>query len=353
MLKIYNQLCDYDFFLPPELIATQAPAERSSARLMCLTKNQNIEHDFFYNLINYLKPHDLLVLNNTKVMKARIYAFKESGANVEILLVRPTGENRWAALLNSRALKNGTKIFLDNHKNYIEIIQKSTEEPDLYEMSSSCDLAEYARKYGEMPLPPYFNRKAESIDEHRYQTVYAREQEWGAVAAPTAGLHFTNEHMNKLKEHGIDFAEITLNVGPGTFLPIRVNNIDEHRMHNEYFICDDKTAHMLNNARAHKRRIIAVGTTVLRVLEHIMLKAHAKNSKLFFPCADKTALFIKPGHNFLAIDALITNFHTPKSTLFVLVSALLGRERAMSAYNEAIEKRYRFFSYGDSCYFEL
>jgi S-adenosylmethionine:tRNA ribosyltransferase-isomerase len=357
MHEIDSQLSDYDFTLPPELIATRALEERSASKLLCLGKDdKHPTHDVFSNLEKYLKSGDVLVVNNTKVMKARIYAYKATGGRVEILLVRPHAEGRWAALMNgSGPFLPGMKLSLGavGHPDSLEVIARLKEEPGLYEIFSACDLAKHARQVGEMPLPPYFGRKADDNDEQRYQTVYALDQTWGAVAAPTAGLHFTQEHLEKLASQGIILAQTTLHVGPGTFLPIRVDNIADHKMHVEYFSMNEETALVLNQARQRKSRIVVVGSTALRVVEQVMLWAHEKNSQDFFACEGKTSLFIRPGYKFLACDAMITNFHIPRSTLFVLIAAVVGRERALAAYEEAISRKYRFFSYGDACYFEM
>lgn len=357
MSNLHNQLSDYDFALPPELIATRALDDRALSRLMCLSKDDSYPtHDVFSNLGKYLKPGDVLVVNNTKVMKARIYAFKPTGGRVELLLVRPHALGSWVALMSGLGnFRPGMKLSLGavDKQNWVEVIGKIEDEPGLYEIFSSCDLSEYARASGEMPLPPYFGRKADEKDELSYQTVFAREDTLGAVAAPTAGLHFTQEHLEKLAQAGIKLAQTTLHVGPGTFLPIRVDNIDDHKMHSEYFSMSEETALLLNEAKILGSRIVVVGSTALRVVEQVMLWASQKNSDQFFACEGKTSLFIRPGYKFLACDAIITNFHVPRSTLFVLISAIIGRERALAAYEEAIRQRYRFFSYGDACYFEM
>lgn len=357
MQDAYNQLSDYDFVLPSELIATRALEDRGASRLLCLGKEDNSPtHDVFLNLGKYLRPGDVLVVNNTKVMKARIYAFKATGGRVEILLVRPHAQGSWVALMNgSGPFLPGMKLSLGavGHQDCVEVVARLEEEPGLYEIISSCDLAKYARHVGEMPLPPYFGRKADENDEQSYQTVYAQEEAWGAVAAPTAGLHFTQRHLEKLAKQGVKLAQTTLHVGPGTFLPIRVDNINDHKMHTEYFSMNEETALMLNQARKSGARIIVVGSTALRVVEQVMQWANQKNSQEFFACEGRTSLFIRPGYKFLACEAIITNFHVPRSTLFVLISAIVGRERALAAYEEAILRKYRFFSYGDACYFEI
>jgi len=357
MSKMHTQLSDYDFALPSELIATRALDDRAASRLLCLGKDDIYPtHDVFSNLEKYLKPNDILVVNNTKVMKARIYAFKPTGGRVEILLVRPHAEGSWVALMNGAGpFRPGIRLSLGPapQENWIEVIGKLEHEPGLYEIFSSCDLSNYARECGEMPLPPYFGRKADEKDELSYQTVFAREDTLGAVAAPTAGLHFTHEHLAKLAHAGIKLAQTTLHVGPGTFLPIRVDNIADHKMHTEYFSMSEETALLLNETRKAGARIVVVGSTALRVVEQVMLWAVERNSKDFFACEGKTSLFIRPGYKFLACEAIITNFHVPRSTLFVLISAIVGRERALAAYEEAIRCKYRFFSYGDACYFEM
>lgn len=349
-----EMLKDYDFVLPQELLATEALEDRTSARLLRLgLGNSRPIDDIFKNIGAYLSPGDVLVINNTKVMKARIKAYKKSGGLVEILLVRPLAlEGTWAALMNGRGpFLPGTK--LDIGPGEITVHEKIAEEPGLYHLHSELDLAAYAEAHGELPLPPYMGRKAKAKDEEHYQTVYARSTCWGAVAAPTAGLHFSTELLHALSLAGVNIVESTLHVGPGTFLPIRVEAITDHVMHKEWFSLNEKAAQSLNNARQQKKRIIAVGTTALRVIEQVMHEARHQGHQDFFACTGTTALFIKPGYKFLAADGLITNFHLPRSTLMVLVAAVLGYERALKCYEHAIKEGYRFYSYGDACFFDM
>lgn len=348
-----NRLSDYDFYLPKELIATTPLLERGSSRLCAFRKTSlSPEHDEFCNIDRYLKPGDVLVINNTKVMKARIYAYKKSGGKVEILLVRPLEHGVWTALLNGKGYLVGETLSLDTGVQ-IEVIRKIEEEPGLYVLRSGVDLGDYAKNSGEMPLPPYFGRKADAADDIFYQTIFATDTTLGAVAAPTAGLHFTPELLAKLAERSIGVVETTLHVGPGTFLPVRCENIDDHKMHSEFFSLSAETAQALNQARAHGNRIIVVGTTAMRVVEQSMQWAHERGENFFSACQGQTKIFIRPGYRFLGCDAIITNFHVPKSTLLMLVAAVIGRKRILKTYEEAVAKQYRFFSYGDACYFEI
>ena len=352
-----EKLSDYDYFLPSELIATAPREDRHSSRLLRLAKGAKAPlHDQFVNIDTYFAPGDVLVVNNTKVMKARISARKSSGGRVHILLVRPLPNGNWSALMNGRGpFLPGVKLSLgagiDN--NFIEVVGKSALEPGLYELSSNTNLFLFAESAGQMPLPPYFGRDARPEDEIGYQTIFAKGENWGAVAAPTAGLHFSDYMLEKLRKKGVHIKELTLHVGPGTFLPIRVENIADHRMHKEWFSLSEDTACALNRAKAQGNRVIAVGTTSLRVLEQVMSWASIQNSNQFYPCDGVTELFIKPGFRFQAADGLLTNFHLPRSTLLVLVSAVLGRERALAAYEEAVKLKYNFFSYGDLCFFDM
>ncbi len=348
-----DQLSDYDFLLPKELIATKPLLQRGSSRLMALVHNEaKPRHDYFKNIGDYLQAGDLLVVNNTKVMKARLYAYKKTGGRVEILLVRPLEHGVWAALINAKSglFEPGTELKLDHH--IITLLGKTPE--GLYICNCvTADLASLALAYGELPLPPYFGRKADSTDEILYQTIFASDQTLGAVAAPTAGLHFTDQLLAELAQKNINLVETTLHVGPGTFLPVRSNNISEHIMHEEYFSLSEDTAHALNQARREHRRIVVVGTTAMRVVEQVMQWALKQGHANFFACQDKTGIFIRPGYQFLGCDALISNFHVPKSTLLMLVCAVAGYQRLLNAYHEAIEQNYRFFSYGDACYFDI
>jgi S-adenosylmethionine:tRNA ribosyltransferase-isomerase len=345
----------YDFNLPPHLIATDALLDRSACRLMYLGQNSlKPTHDIFKNIGTYLRPTDVLVVNNTKVMKARIYAYDDAGKRIELLLARPLPNGRFSALIYARSARmvgGVLQLYAGDHAHQLKIVAEHANENGVYEIESDIDLAHYAASFGEIPVPPYFRRVAQESDDINYQTVYAKHL--GAVAAPTAGLHFTEDLLKNLQDMGISVVETTLHVGPGTFLPIRSNNIENHRMHAEYFVMDETCAQALNRAKNNKQRIIAVGSTAMRVLEHVMLEAVANKQNGFFPCEGETSIFIRPGHQFLACDGIITNFHIPRSTLILLVSAVAGRERVFQAYHEAINLNYRFYSYGDACFFEV
>lgn len=339
------KLSDYDFDVPKELIAMKPLAKRSSSRLLRVTQN-DVAHKNFSDLVDYFSAGDTLVVNNTKVIKARFFVYKKSSALIEVFLLGKE-ENFYKVLIKN--LGNHKQLFFDlaNNKNYIEIHDKLAD--NSYLISSNIDLLKYVENNGSIPLPPYINRDSDEQDTNTYQTIFAKDQYAKAVAAPTAGLHFDDEIIAKLQNKGVIIAQVTLHVGLGTFFPIRTENINEHIMHKEHFIMSDECANALNLARANKRKIIAVGTTSLRTLEQV---ASLGNNK-FIACEGETSLFIKPPFKFLAADGLITNFHLPKSSLFILVSTILGKERALSIYQEAIKQEYRFFSYGDACYLDI
>lgn len=349
-----DQLASYDFDLPKELIATAPPKNRGESRLLCLLKHeQQTRHDQFKNIGSYLRPGDVLVINDTKVMKARLHAYKPTGGHMEILLCRPRADGTWEALLKGCGKNALGKTFLLGSLSGPQgsIVAKMGDEEHGFVIKADIELCDYAESYGEIPLPPYMGRDASESDGINYQTVYAKEL--GAIAAPTAGLHFTKEHLENLSAQGIAIASVTLHVGAGTFLPIRHDNIADHSMHKEWFRLDEACAHTLNQARKTGGRIIAVGSTAMRSLEQAMAWMHEQGHNNFQPCSGETQFFIRPGHKFLACDALITNFHTPRSTLMVLVCAVAGYERITAAYKEAIAQRYRFFSYGDACFMEV
>jgi S-adenosylmethionine:tRNA ribosyltransferase-isomerase len=338
----------YDYHLPEHLIATTPKNKRGDSKLLVLKASDTSPvHDYFSNITNYLIPGDVLVINNTKVRKARIKAFKPTGGHVEILLSKPLPSG-FSALIN-RKIPANTRLRLSD-KYFVTVIGP-LEEPGSYHIESDFDLGQFAENHGEMPLPPYMKRKANPKDEIAYQTIFAKEL--GAVASPTAGLHFTKELLESLNKKDIQIVETTLHVGPGTFLPIRTENILEHKMHKEIFFMDDKASKTLNQAKKDKRRIIPVGSTAMRVIEQVMHNALENNHDEFFACSGVTELFIKPGYEFLASSGIITNFHVPRSTLLVLVSAIIGRDNVLRAYEEAISREYKFFSYGDACFFEL
>ena len=335
----------FDYDLPKELIAQTPLKERSSSRLLILNKNNgNIKHDHFYNIINYLKKGDVLVLNDTKVIPARLIGEKDdTKAVIEILLLKELGEDNWECLARpGKRLKIGTVVSFGSGVLKAKITEKLDEGIVHVKLLYDGILMEILDKLGTMPLPPYIHEKLK--DQSRYQTVYAKYD--GSAAAPTAGLHFTKDLLTDIKNKGIIITYVTLHVGLGTFRPVEVDNILEHKMHSEFYIMNKETADTLNKAKEDKRRIIAVGTTSTRTLETVA----ASNNGLFKACSGDTNIFIYPGYKFKAIDALITNFHLPKSTLIMLVSALAGRENILNAYNEAIKEKYRFFSFGDSMF---
>ena len=335
----------FDYDLPKELIAQTPLKERSSSCLLILNKNTgNIKHEHFYNIINYLHKGDVLVLNDTKVIPARLIGAKEdTNAVIEILLLKELGEDNWECLARpGKRLKEGTTVIFGNGELKAKITKKLVEGIVHVKLIYDGILMEILDKLGTMPLPPYIHEKLD--DQSRYQTVYAKYD--GSAAAPTAGLHFTKELLKEIEKKGVTITYVTLHVGLGTFRPVEVENILEHKMHSEFYIMSKETADILNKAKAEGRRIVAVGTTSTRTLEAIA----SDNDGLFKKCSGNTSIFIYPGYKFKAIDALITNFHLPKSTLVMLVSALAGRENVLNAYNEAIKEKYRFFSFGDSMF---
>ncbi len=335
----------FDYNLPKELIAQTPLKERSSSRLLVLNKNNgNLKHDHFYNILNYLKKGDVLVLNDTKVIPARLIGEKkDTKAVIEILLLKELGLNEWECLARpGKRLKIGTVVSFGNGMLEAVITKKLEDGIVHIKLIYEGILMEILDKLGTMPLPPYIHEKLN--DQSRYQTVYAKNI--GSAAAPTAGLHFTNELLQKIEDKGVIITYVTLHVGLGTFRPVEVENVLEHKMHSEFYVMSKETSDILNKAKEEKRRIIAVGTTSTRTLETIA----SNNNGMFKQCSGNTDIFIYPGYKFKAIDALITNFHLPKSTLVMLVSALAGRENILNAYNEAIKEKYRFFSFGDAMF---
>jgi len=337
------QLNDFDFELPPELIAQRPLEKRSASRLLLLSRNsQAVWHRQFDELPDLLREGDLLVRNETRVLPARLLGRKQSGGQVEVLLIREldSEENVWRCMTrSSRPLKIGTIV--DFPAGIIaEIIEVLEDGQRLVRFFSPGPFLDKLEQVGHMPLPPYIHRDDQLFDKARYQTVYANNP--GAVAAPTAGLHFTDEIFAALSERSIEVCGVTLHVGPGTFLPVRSDNLHEHQMHSEAYDIPLTAAERINAARSEGRRIIALGTTVTRTLEHAV-----NDDGLLHAGRGETELFIKPGHQFRMVDAMITNFHLPKSTLLVLVSAFAGREFVLRAYRDAVARGYRFFSYGD------
>ena len=336
---------EFDYELPKELIAQTPLKERSSSRLLILNKNNGkIKHDHFYNIINYLKKGDVLVLNDTKVIPARLIGEKEdTKAVIEILLLKELGEDNWECLARpGKRLKVGTIVSFGEGLLKAKLTEKLDDGIVHVKLIYDGILMEILDKLGTMPLPPYIHEKLE--DQSRYQTVYAKYD--GSAAAPTAGLHFTKELLKQIEEKGVIITYVTLHVGLGTFRPVEVENILDHKMHSEFYIMTKETADILNKAKEEKRRIIAVGTTSTRTLETVA----SDNNGIFKQCSGNTSIFIYPGYKFKCIDGLITNFHLPESTLLMLVSAFSSRDIIMNAYNHAINNHYRFFSFGDAMF---
>lgn len=334
---------DFDFYLPEKLIAQTPLEKRDSSRLLVLDKETgDISHQHFTNIIDYLDKGDILVLNDTKVMPARIIGTKiDTGAVIELLMLKETEKDTWEVLSKpAKRIKIGTVIkFSDKLK--AECVGIGEEGIRIFKFIYSGIFYEILDELGEMPLPPYIHEKLK--DKDRYQTVYAKNV--GSAAAPTAGLHFTKELMEKIKQKGIRIEYITLHVGLGTFRPVNVEDVTNHKMHSEFYQMSSQTAEVLNEAKKTGNRIISVGTTSTRTLETIM-SLYGQ----FKECSGWTDIFIYPGYKFKAIDSLITNFHLPKSTLIMLVSALAGKDKIMKAYSEAVKNEYRFFSFGDSMF---
>lgn len=336
---------EFNYELPENLIAQVPSEKREMSRMMVLDKtNKTIEHRHFCDITDYLGENDFLVLNNTKVIPARLYAKKDTGAIIEIFLVREVKKDIWLSLIKpSKRVKNGMLLEISEELK-VEILEKD-DDKWFVKLLYSGNIFEILDKVGNIPLPPYIERKMTSeeyknLDFERYQTVYAEKE--GAVAAPTAGLHFTKEILEKLEKQGTKHCFITLNVGLGTFKPVKCENILEHKMDSETFEITVNAAQMINEAKDTGKNIVAVGTTSVRTLETVMNK-YGK----IIPVKDYSELFIYPGYEFKIIDKLITNFHLPKSTLLMLVSALAGKDYIFRAYNEAIKEKYRFYSYGD------
>lgn len=332
---------DFHFDLPEDLIAQHPARDRSASRLLRVDQEGRRADLRFTDLPKLLNSNDLLVFNDTRVIPARVIGFKPSGGRVEILLERVLDDRRILAHVHaSKPLRPDVPIELPGGAR-ADFVGRHEE---LFELELSTEPLEYFERHGAMPLPPYIHREAESTDAERYQTVYARER--GAVAAPTAGLHFDEALLARLREGGVQFAYVTLHVGAGTFSPVRVDDLDQHRMHAERVTVTAATCEAIEAARARGGRVIAVGTTVVRSLES------AAQEQGLRPFAGETRLFIRPGFRFRAVDALITNFHLPESTLLMLVCAFAGYDHVMHAYRHAVSQRYRFFSYGDAMMLE-
>lgn len=324
------KLSDFDYNLPKELIAQHPLIERDASRLLVLNRAEGtIEHRYFKDIINYLIKDDLLVLNDTKVLRSRLIGKRPSGGRVEILLLKRKNGSTFEAMIKPNRVKLNERIIFNGGKIFAEVISKN-------EVVFNIDNPDSVYNLGVMPLPPYIKRDSDGLDDIYYQTIYAKHS--GAVASPTAGLHFTKELIDKIQSSGINIAYITLHVGIGTFKPVKTEDITQHKMESEQFNIPETTQDLLNKTRDKNRRIIAVGTTSLRALE-----SHAQGIKDGY-----TDIFIYPGYKFKVTDCLLTNFHLPKTTLFMLVSAFAGEKLIRKAYRQAIENKYRFYSYGDA-----
>ena len=333
---------DYDYDLPEELIAQDPLEDRSSSRLMVLDRQTgDVEHRHFTDILEYLHPGDCLVINNTKVIPARLFGVKEdTQAKIEVLLLKRKENDIWETLVKpEKKAKPGTKLVFGDGLLTAEGVDVVEEGNRLIQFHYDGIFEEILDQLGQMPLPPYITHQLK--DKNRYQTVYAKYD--GSAAAPTAGLHFTKELLQKVKDMGVDIAEVTLHVGLGTFRPVKVENVLDHHMHSEFYMVSQEAADKINRAKESGHRVIAVGTTSTRTLE-----AAADENGRLHETSGWTEIFIYPGYQFKVIDALITNFHLPQSTLVMLVSALAGREHVLHAYEIAVKERYRFFSFGDA-----
>jgi S-adenosylmethionine:tRNA ribosyltransferase-isomerase len=336
---------DYYFDLPQELIAQDPLKDRASSRLLVMDKSTGeVQHRIFSDIKEYLRPGDTLVLNNTKVIPARLLGTKEgTGANVEILLLKRISSTQWETLVRpGKKLRPGARVVFGDGNLRAVILDILEEGNRLVEFEYEGVFEEVLDRLGEMPLPPYITHKLE--DKNRYQTVYAKYE--GSAAAPTAGLHFTQELLEEIRAMGVRTAFVTLHVGLGTFRPVKVDDVKSHHMHTEWYNVSEEAAELINRTHAQGHRVICVGTTSCRTVE----SAADENGIVKAGC-DDTSIFIYPGYKFKVMDALITNFHLPESTLVMLVSAFAGREKVLSAYEEAIREKYRFFSFGDACFF--
>lgn len=338
------KLSDFDYELPEELIAQHPTDKRDESRLLVLHKNTgNIEHKHFYDIIDYLHEGDVLVRNNSKVIPARLYGKKkDTGANVEVLILKTVSDVCECLCGNAKAIKVGTIIEFSD-KLYGECIERKDEGIRVFKMHYEGIFLEVLNEVGMMPTPPYIHEELK--DNSRYNNVYAKID--GSAACPTAGLHFTEDLNEKIKAKGVEILDVTLHVGLGTFKPVKEDNIEDHNMHYEYYSMNQEVADKLNQAKAQGRRIIAIGTTSTRTLETIMNRFGK-----FEACSGDTNIFIYPPYKFKAIDALITNFHLPKSTLIMMISALCSREMILDTYKIAVQEKYRFFSFGDSMFID-
>ena len=344
---------DFDYHLPEELIAQKPADKRDNSRLLVVHRNNGeIEHRHFYDIVDFLKPGDCLVLNNSKVLPARLFGIKEgTGAKIEFLLIKRIDGDIWETMVRpGKRLKPGDSVlFCDKPLLRAYIRDYGDDGTRIVEFEYEGIFMERLEEIGSMPLPPYIERPSENEDKDRYQTVYCKEE--GSVAAPTAGLHFTKELLEKAKEKGVELVYVTLHVGIGTFRPVKCENIEEHSMHFEEYEISEESAAAVNRAKREGRRIISVGTTSTRTLESA---AYADQNGVWQIKSghSSTGIFIYPGYEFKIVDSLITNFHLPKSTLLMLISALYDREKILEVYEEAIKEKYRFFSYGDAMFIE-
>lgn len=335
---------DFYFDLPQELIAQDPLEDRSASRLLCLDKNTGeVQHEIFRNIVDYLNPGDCLVLNNTKVIPARLLGEREgTGAHVEVLLLKRREGDVWETLVRpGKKCRPGTRLVFGGGLLKAEVLETVEEGNRLIHFEYDGIFEEVLDALGEMPLPPYITHKLQ--DKTRYQTVYAKYE--GSAAAPTAGLHFTNDLLKQIRDMGVSIAYVTLHVGLGTFRPVKEENVLEHHMHSEYYQISEEAALLINTTKKKGGRIICVGTTSCRTVE-----SAADEQGKVIPGCDNTEIFIYPGYRFKVLDCLITNFHLPESTLVMLVSALAGREKVLAAYETAVAERYRFFSFGDAMF---
>lgn len=337
------KVSDFKYDLPEELIAQTPIEKRDESRLMILDrKYKSIEHKKFKNIIDYLNPGDVLVRNNTKVIPARLYGKKETGANIEFLLLNNIKGDIWECIVRpGNKLHVGTKVIFGEGKLIADILEIMPGGTRKVRFNYNGIFNEILDEIGLMPLPPYIHEELKQKD--RYQTVYAKYE--GSAAAPTAGLHFTPELLKQIKQKGVEIANVTLHVGIGTFRPVKVDDVENHHMHSEHYYIKEEDAKKINNAKKNGKRVIAVGTTSCRVLETV-----SQEDGLVKKAEGDTQIFIYPGYKFKILDGLITNFHLPESTLLMLVSALAGKDYIMKAYNEAVKEKYRFFSFGDAMF---
>ena len=336
---------DFDFDLPEELIAQTPLKDRTSSRLLVVDKTtHSIEDKHFSDLLDELEEGDTLVVNNTRVLPARLYGTKEeTGAHIEVLLLTNTEGDKWETLVKpAKRMKVGSVVSFGDGRLKATVVEELDQGGRIIEFSYDGVFLEVLESLGEMPLPPYIKERLE--DKERYQTVYAKEN--GSAAAPTAGLHFTEELMQQIRDKGVNIVPVTLHVGLGTFRPVSVDSLEDHKMHSEYYNVSKETAEMIEATKKAGKRVIAVGTTSIRTLETVA----RDNDGHVVTASGWTDIFISPGYEFRVVDAFVTNFHLPKSTLVMLVSAYLGREFTLEAYQYAIEERYRFFSFGDAMF---